>query len=135
MLMARRVFLLGALVMAAAAVASDGPVSAGLVDRLLRRDPVLHVIDVRTPEEFASAHIAGAINLPHDLLETQASSLPADHAAPIVVYCRSGRRSALAVETLRKLGYTQVLHLEGDFIGWQAAGHPVMAAPASAPKP
>lgn len=113
--------------------AADGDAQRTLVERILKHDPTLRVLDVRTVEEFGVAHLVGASNVPHDQIELRASTLPKDKSAEIVVYCRSGRRSAMALTSLQKLGYTRVQHLEGDFIGWQAAGRPVEPAPATAP--
>jgi phage shock protein E len=89
------------------------------------------LLDVRTPEEFAAGHIAGAVNIPHDQLANRASELPQDRNAEIAVYCRSGRRSALALDWLGTQGYQRLLHVDGDFLGWQAAGRPVATEPAA----
>ncbi len=59
--------------------------------------------DVRTPEEFAGSHVAGAENHPYD--QISASSLPENRNAPIYLYCRSGRRASIAMEKLRTLGH------------------------------
>ena len=68
------------------------------------------LIDVRTPEEFASGHIDGAINLPYDQIDAKNSAVAAiDKGRSILVYCRSGRRSAIARDNLQQLGYRQVL--------------------------
>lgn len=68
------------------------------------------VIDVRTPEEFASGHIDGAINIPYDQIDAKNAVVAAvDKGRSILVYCRSGRRSAIARESLQQLGYRQVL--------------------------
>jgi rhodanese-related sulfurtransferase len=65
------------------------------------------LVDVRTPQEFAAGHVAGAVNIPHgDIARRAAEVGPPD--APVVVYCQSGRRSGLAAEALRGLGYTTV---------------------------
>ena len=85
----------------------------------------------RAPEEFAAGHIAGAVNIPHDQLANRASELPQDRNTEIAVYCRSGRRSALALDWLGTQGYQRLRHLDGDFLGWQAAGRPVATAPAA----
>ena len=69
------------------------------------------LIDVRTPGEYASGHIPSAINIPYD---TIAEKLPTDDKnARIVVYCRSGSRSAAADKTLKSLGYTDVTDFGG----------------------
>lgn len=83
------------------------------------------VLDVRTPEEFADGHITGALNIAHDEIAARVAELPADRGTEIVVHCRSGKRAATAEATLAELGFTNVRHLEGDYLGWQAAGLPV----------
>lgn len=76
------------------------------------------LLDVRTPEEFAEGHIAGAVLLPYDQVEQKAASMLPDIEKSIVVYCRSGRRSAIAVESLRGLGYKNVRDF-GGISRWQ----------------
>ena len=67
------------------------------------------IIDVRTPEEFAAGHIDGAINIPYDQIDANLPVLKnAKKDENILVYCRSGRRSETAKETLIKLGYKNV---------------------------
>ncbi len=84
----------------------------------------LIVLDVRTPEEWVDdGHIEGATLIPLQELEARADSeLPKD--AEIVVYCRSGNRSAQAADLLVANGYTDVSDL-GGIIDWKAAGYPV----------
>ena len=74
------------------------------------------LVDVRTPAEFASLHLDGAKNVPVDTLDDgveEIAALVADKNAPIVVYCRSGARSARAKERLVAAGYTKVTNLGG----------------------
>ncbi len=66
------------------------------------------VIDVRTAEEYQRAHIRQAVNIPYDRIAMQIAALAPDQNARIVLYCRSGRRSGIAEQTLRQLGYKQV---------------------------
>lgn len=65
-------------------------------------------------------------NVPFDRIEQSIGQLPSDRNAPLVVYCRSGRMSTTAVETLVRLGFTSVWHLEGGFIAWKQAGYPLI---------
>lgn len=68
------------------------------------------IIDVRTPEEFASGHIDGAINIPHEQIGEGIKSVKGlNKDSPILLYCRSGRRSAIARATLEQQGFKQVL--------------------------
>ncbi len=83
------------------------------------------LIDVRTPTEFAQYHIPGAVNIPHDKIDTHISYLKDGKHKPLIIYCRSGRRSKLAIETLKARSFDNVSHLEGDMMGWHDAGLPV----------
>lgn len=71
------------------------------------------ILDVRTPEEFAQRHIPGAINVPNEIIETEALSQLPDKDQLILVYCRSGNRSKQASEKLVALGYTNVVEFGG----------------------
>ncbi len=81
------------------------------------------VLDVRTPEEYVAGHVPGAVNIPHDQLAARLAEVPKDK--DVVLYCRSGRRAALAAEVLAGSGYAHLQHLEGDMMGWQAQQRPV----------
>lgn len=84
------------------------------------------LVDVRSAAEFAAGHVAGAINIPHDQIASRAQELTAHKTdGTLVLYCRSGRRTALAVEALEAQGYTGLKHLSGDMQGWESAGEPV----------
>ena len=74
------------------------------------------LLDVRTQEEFDAGHIPGAVCLPHDTI-TEDHPLPYDKEAEILVYCRSGRRSALAAERLASMGYENVADF-GGILDW-----------------
>lgn len=69
------------------------------------------LLDVRSGEEFQTGALPGARNLPFDQLEARAAAELPDREAPVKLYCHSGRRSAIAAETLRKLGYTRIYDL------------------------
>lgn len=84
------------------------------------RDHLL--IDVRTPEEFASGHIPGAVNIALPTLPQQMVTLPKEQ--PIVLYCRSGARSREAAKILSQGGFNDVYNL-GGIIEWQAQGLPL----------
>ena len=80
------------------------------------------LIDVRTPEEFAAGHIAGSVNIPLDQVSRRLAEFPTDK--PVVLYCRSGNRSAQAADLLTNAGYNNLYDL-GGIIDWQAQGLPV----------
>ena len=71
-------------------------------------------IDVRTPAEFASGHVKGAINIEFQTIGDQIAAVTDNKSADIRLYCRSGRRSGVAKEALKKLGYKSVTN-EGGY--------------------
>lgn len=79
-------------------------------------------IDVRTEQEFAQGHLAGAVNIPHTHIANQISQLTTDKHTPIYLYCRSGNRSGQAQKTLQAMGYTHVYN-KGAYsvLKWQQA--------------
>ena len=85
----------------------------------------LTIIDVRTPDEFATGHLEGAVN--SDIEGGQFSTYIAtlDKTATYVLYCHSGRRAALAAQAMADAGFTDV-HDIGSIADWQAAGYPVV---------
>ena len=92
----------------------------------LVKEKKITVLDVRTPDEFAEGHIAGAVNI--DLLkgaEFESKVKEMDKSKPYLVHCQSGGRSNRALAVFKKLGFEQIFHLDGGLGGWQAAGKPV----------
>lgn len=85
---------------------------------LLETDKSAVLLDVRTLQEFADGHISGAVLLPYTDIDaaSAAKAIPAKDTV-VVVYCRSGRRSAIAATSLRNLGYKTVWDL-GGIIDW-----------------
>jgi rhodanese-related sulfurtransferase len=116
---------------APAAASRAAPISqADLLARLERKDPDLVVLDVRTPAEFAAGHVPGARNVSHELLASRLDELSAARDKQVVLYCRSGRRTLLAEDVLRKAGFTRLAHLEGDYLAWEAEHRPIERSPA-----
>ena len=90
------------------------------------------LIDLREPDErLQNGAIPGAINAPRGMLEFYADPTTPYHrpefdpAHRIIVHCLSGGRSALAADTLQKMGYTNVAHLDGGLKAWKEAGQPL----------
>lgn len=83
------------------------------------------LLDVRSAQEYAQGHIAGAINISHNEIEAKLNELAPFKDKTIVVYCRSGRRAAFAEGILAKNGFNKLRHLTGDMNGWLAADLPV----------
>lgn len=80
------------------------------------------LVDVRTPEEFNAGYIPGAININLQELQQKLNRIPTDK--PVIVYCRSGNRSAFAANILKQAGYTEVYDL-GGIIEWARQGLPI----------
>ena len=91
------------------------------------------LVDIRDSAELAGGVIPGAIHASRGLLEFHADPASPMHKAEldpsrrVILHCASGGRSALAGQTLKNMGYTNVGHLDGGFKAWQAAGKPVKA--------
>ena len=78
----------------------------------------LALIDVREESEWAQGSIPGAVHLSKGLLECDIEGVIRDRNTPIVLFCGGGFRSALAADSLQKMGYTQVYSLNGGYRGW-----------------
>ena len=99
--------------------------------RALQADNV-PVIDVREPEEFAAGRVPGAVNIPRGVLEFQGDGHPSPNfktdphlshrREPVILYCRTGGRSALAAEALKRLGFDRPLSLAGGYVRWLKTG-------------
>ncbi len=83
------------------------------------------ILDVRTTEEYLQGHIPGAINIEYRELPSRISEVSSLSNKKIVVYCERGVRANIAEETLKKAGFSEVLHLEGDMSGWRERGFEV----------
>lgn len=88
-------------------------VSPEKAKEMIEENDNIIVLDVRTEEEFKEGHLEGAILLPDNQISNKAESILPDKDAKIIVYCRSGRRSAGASEALSQLGYSNVFDLGG----------------------
>ena len=82
------------------------------------------ILDVRSAEEFAEGHVPGALNVPHSRIASHLATLGSIQQ-PVLVYCRSGRRAGIALETLTDLGFKQLYHLDGDMQAWQSDSLPI----------
>ncbi|MGE0608583.1 MAG: rhodanese-like domain-containing protein [Pirellulales bacterium] len=80
------------------------------------------LIDVREESEWAAGHLPQAEHLGRGILERDIEERIPDTAAPIVLYCGGGYRSALAAQSLQQMGYTNVLSLAGGIRAWRDAG-------------
>jgi len=102
-------------------------ISPSDLQSLLKSQPSLPVIDVRTPVEFAEVHVAQAQNVPLDGLDAASlqSTGKAKAEQSVYILCRSGQRATKAAEQLTKAGFTDAVVVEGGTLGWIDAGLPV----------
>jgi rhodanese-related sulfurtransferase len=85
----------------------------------------LILVDTREDLEWAKGHVPGAIHLGKGVIERDIEKAVPDHSAPVVLYCGGGFRSALAADNLQKMGYTNVISMDGGWRGWTESGYPV----------
>ena len=83
-------------------------------------------LDVRTADEFAEGHLIDAININVESGNFEAEIEKLDKNTTYAVYCRSGRRSAIAVDLMKKAGFTSLYNLDGGVIDWSASGLPLV---------
>ena len=81
-------------------------------------------LDVREPEEFEQGALVGATHIPRGQLESHIENRIPDRDVPIVAYCAGGTRSAFVAKTLKDLGYTDVVSMDGGFTKWKSEGRP-----------
>lgn len=97
-------------------------IAPGIVDGAAARELAadgVKVVDVRTPQEFAAGHVPGAVNIPYDQMATRAAEL-GPPSTPVLLYCRSGRRSGVAAQTLKEKGFTRLWDMQA-YERWTAS--------------
>lgn len=119
----------GALPARAGDAAKTPPASVRHVDvataaRLITTNAVV-ILDVRTGKEFAQGHIAGATNIDALAGDFAEKAAQLDRGRTYLVHCATGKRSTNCLPQLQRLGCTNLIHLDGGFRAWQAAGKPV----------
>jgi rhodanese-related sulfurtransferase len=115
----------GFLALAEAAHKGVRTCSAAEIKARRDRGDQFHFVDVREDNEFAVDRAAGARHIGRGVLERDIESLIPDLDAEIVLYCGGGYRSALAAESLGKMGYRNVWSMDGGIRAWREAGYPL----------
>jgi len=95
------------------------------VKRRLDRGETFEFVDVREDNEYAADHARGARHIGRGVLERDIETAVPDKAAEIVLYCGGGYRSALAADSLRQMGYTNIRSMIGGIKAWREAGYPL----------
>jgi len=93
------------------------------INKRQKQGDSFHLVDVREESEWNAGHLPGAIHLSKGIIERDIEKTIPDHNAEIVLYCGGGFRSALAADNLQKMGYTNVISMDGGFGGWKQAGY------------
>jgi rhodanese-related sulfurtransferase len=101
------------------------------VKQRLDRGERFHLLDVREDHEWEKGHLPGATHLGKGIIERDVETAIPDTNAEIVLYCGGGYRSALAADTLNRMGYTNVSSMDGGFRGWKEAGYPLESGEAA----
>jgi rhodanese-related sulfurtransferase len=94
------------------------------VKKRLDAQESLFVVDTREESEWARGHLPGAVHLSKGVIERDIEQRIPEKDATIVLYCGGGFRSALAAENLQKMGYQNVLSMDGGWRSWVEAGYP-----------
>jgi rhodanese-related sulfurtransferase len=92
----------------------------------LASDPKAVLIDVREESEFAAGHVPNAVHLSKGILERDIETRYPDPSTTLYLLCGGGYRSALAADSLRKMGYTHVTSVDGGWKAWTDAGYPTV---------
>jgi len=90
----------------------------------MSENPNVKLVDVREDHEWEAEHAKGAIHLGKGIIERDIERTIPDQTTEIILYCGGGYRSALAAETLQKMGYTNVLSMAGGWKAWRESGAP-----------
>jgi len=91
----------------------------------LDRGEKFTLVDVREESEFAKDHLPGAIHMGKGVIERDVEQRVPDLKTELVLYCGGGFRSALAADNLQKMGYTNVLSMDGGIRDWRGKGYPL----------
>ena len=94
------------------------------VSEMLSRGDRFVLVDVREESEYERGHLPGAVHLSKGLIERDIEAWIPDHDTPIVLYCGGGYRSALSADNIQKMGYRDVLSMDGGWRAWTEAGLP-----------
>ena len=90
------------------------------------RGDKFYLIDVREESEWAEGHLPNSIHLGKGIIERDIEARVSDADAEVVLYCGGGYRSALAAEALKKMGYRNVISMDGGIRAWREAGYPIV---------
>lgn len=100
-------------------------ISIDRLTKLIEENELFTLIDVREDNEWNSGHLLGAHHIPRGILERDIEKTILEKNTPLILYCGSGYRSALAADSLMKMGYSHVFSLKGGITAWRDYGLPI----------
>ncbi len=92
--------------------------------RRMDRGEKFILVDVREESEWARGHLPGAVHIGKGVIERDAEAKIPDKNATVILYCGGGFRSALAADNLQKMGFTNVISMDGGWRNWCESGYP-----------
>jgi len=99
--------------------------TVGDIKDKLDRAERFRFVDVREDNEYETDHATGAIHLGKGVIERDIETVLPNKEEPIVLYCGGGYRSLLAADSIRQMGYSNVMSMDGGMKAWRAAGYPI----------
>lgn len=109
-----------------AVIQKSNMVSPQKVKDIMDSNKKINLVDVRRSDEYEAGHLKDSVLLTLDTIDKQAAEILPDRDQAYYVYCRTGRRSALAVEQLRQMGYSNVFDMSGGISEWDRLGFPIV---------
>lgn len=106
-------------------IAANQPISPTALHEQIEAQSAPTILDVRSAGEYEAGHVPGAINIEYRQLPQRLNELPVAKGQPIVVYCETGVRAAIANTTLTTAGYKPIMQLTGHMKAWRAEDLPV----------
>ncbi len=101
-------------------------VNAVEADALIRTEPDVTILDVRTPREYTAGHIDGAINIDFKATDFATQLQNLDPNKEYLIHCASGGRSTASLKTFKQLGFSNIIHMDGGYKAWDKAGLPTV---------
>ncbi len=110
-------------------IGSISPKEGSSIIEKNRDNPNFIILDVRTPQEYSPEHISGAINVDYYSNSFRSNLNQLDKGKTYLIYCRSGRRSGLALDVMRELSFSEVYNIAGGILAWKANSLPYLIRP------
>ncbi len=100
--------------------------TVGDVKRRIDNRETFTLVDVREESEYAQGHLPGAVHIGKGVIERDIEEKIPNPSTTLVLYCGGGYRSALAADAIQKMGYANVISMDGGYRGWKEADYPIV---------